>query len=199
MEQLLFYNSKIVTVSLLLCAVLATFGVMMLVRDLLHTSGTTFRRFLELRFRPAALRATSRFEESLAGFQEAADLLGRYSPDYAAVYNEANWSTLCVYLDDLGLAYGDLCKALDEGESKEALCIAEFLSSEGKELTPWKYRHISEEWEHLNNWEHELYDIVCKVIQHLEKAVLDARKLGISRGASADETLAVLERIRSQM
>ena len=199
MEQLLFYHSKIVTFSLVLCAVLATFGVMMIVRNVLLTSGTALRHFLELRFRPSALRFTDTFEAALAGYQEVAELLGRYSPDYSAVFNEANWSTLCLYLDDLNSAYTELCELLDEGESKEAMCLAEFLSSGGNELAAWKYRNISEDWEHLNDWEHELYGIICKVIQDLREAVVQARKLGIARGASADETLAVLEMIQSHM
>lgn len=199
MDPLLFYNSRIVTICVAFCAVLATFGVMMVVRSMISKGGVTLRRFVELRFRPAALRQTERFEETLASFEEVGELLGRYSPDYSAVFNEANWSTFCLYIDDLHSAYGELCDLLDRGDSREALCLAEFLAAQGNSLSPWKYRYISEEWEHLHNWEHDLYGIVCDVIDNLSKAVTQARQLGITRGGAADETLAVLESIRTRL
>jgi hypothetical protein len=199
MEQLLFYQSTIVTLSLVLCAALATIGTIMIVRKIVFMSGTTFRQFLELRFRPAALRHTERFEELLSEYQEIADILGQYTPDYSIVFNEANWTKLNLQLDDLNAAYVELCDLLCKGDSKDAMCLAEFLSSSGEPLAEWKYRHISDEWEGLADWEHELHDIVCKVIQTLWDAVVQARKLGIARGASAEEVLAVIERIRDRL
>ena len=162
-------------------------------------SGTTVRQFLELRFRPSALRHTERFEKLLEEYQAISDILGQYTPDYAIVFNEANWTKMTLRLDDLNAAYVELCELLNKGESKDAMCLAEFLNSAGKPLAAWKYGHINDEWEGLADWEHELRDIVCQVIQTLRYAVAQARTLGISRGASADETLAVLERIRERM
>ena len=199
MEQFLFYHSKVVTLSLVLCAALATIGTVMIVRRMVFMSGTTFRQFLELRFRPAALRHTERFEELLEEYQAISDVLGQYTPDYATVFNEANWTKMSLHLDDLNAAYMELCELLNKGESKDAMCLAEFLNSAGEPLAAWKYSHINDEWEELADWEHELRDIVCQIIQTLRDAVAQARTLGISRGASADETLAVLERIRERM
>jgi hypothetical protein len=199
MEQLLFYHSKIVTISLILCAALATIGTMMVVRKLLFMSGTTFRQFLELRFRPSALRCTEQFERLLSEYQEIADILAQYTPDYSIVFSEANWTRLILALDQLNAAHVELCELLNKGESKDAMCLAEFLSSGGEPLAKWKYGHINDEWEGLADWERELHHIVCQVIQTLTQAVIQARKLGISRGASAEETLALLERLRALM
>lgn len=199
MEQLLFNHSKIVTLSLMLCAALATIGTIMIVRKMVFMSGTTFRQFLELRFRPAALRYTDRFEEILGKYQEISDILGQYTPDYSIVFNEANWTKLNLYLDELNAAYVELCELLERGDSKDALCLAEFLSSGGEPLAEWKYKHISDEWEGLGDWEHELHDIVCHVIQSLRDAVIQARTLGLSRAQYANETLAALDRISGRM
>lgn len=199
MEQLLFYQSKIVTISIVLCAALATIGTVMVVRKIVFMSGTSFRHFLELRFRPAALRHTERFEELLCEYQGILDLLGQYSPDYSIVFSEANWTKMSLCLDELNTVYGELCELLKRGDCKEAMCLAEFLSSEGRSIAEWKYNYISDEWEGLANWEPELHDIVCNVVQSLRDAVLHARSLGISRGASAEETLAVIERVRAHV
>ena len=199
MEQLLFYHSKIVTLSLVLCAALASIGTIMIVRKIVFMSGTTFRQFLELRFRPAALRQTERFEELLSEYQAISDILGQYTPDYSILFNEANWTKMNLCLDELNAAYSELCELLRQGESKDAMCLAEFLNSAGEPLAEWKYGHINDEWEGLADWQHELHDIVCQVLQTLTDAVVQARNLGISRGASADETLAALEQIRARL
>jgi len=199
MEHLLFYNSKIVTLSLMLCAALATIGTMMLVRNILFMSGTTLRQFVELRFRPAALRYTEQFEEYLSEYQEIVEILGRYTPDYSIVFSEANWTKAVLSLDELSAAHGELCHLLSSGESKDAMCLAEFLSSGGEPLVRWKYRHINDEWEGLADWESELREIIFQIIQTLKGAVIQARTLGISRGASPEETLAELERIQARM
>jgi hypothetical protein len=199
MEHLLFHHSEVVTLSLLLCAVLATVGAMLMARSLVSMTSTTFRHFLELRFRPAALRHTEKFEVTLAGYQEVADLLDRYAPDYSAVFNEANWSQFIIKLAALNNAYNELCDLLGSGESKEALCLAEFLSAQGEELAEWKYHSISEEWEDLGNWEQEAYDIVCKVVETLPPAVKQARSLGMYRSTATEETLVLIDRIRAQL
>lgn len=199
MEQLLFHHSEIVTGSLLLCAVLATVGAMLVARSMLSMTGTTFRHFLELRFRPAALRYTDTFEEALATYQEIADLLDRCVPDYSAIFNEANWSKLVLDLEALKEAYSELCDLLKAGESKEALCLAEFLSAQGEELAEWKYQSLNEDWEHLAHWEHELYQIVCKVVETLPPAVKQARTLGMHRSTATEETLMIIEQIRAQL
>jgi len=199
MEHLLFHHSHIVTLSLLLCGVLATVGAMLIARNVLSMTGTTFRHFLELRFRPAALKHTEKFEYALAGYQEVADLRNPYAPDYSAVYNEANWSQLILKLEALNAAYCELCELLRVGESKEALCLAEFLSSQGEELAEWKYHSISEEWEELATWEQDLYDIVCKLVDTLPAAVKQARTLGMHRDSATEETLILIDRIRAQL
>lgn len=183
----------------MLCAALATIGTIMIVRKMVFMSGTTFRQFLELRFRPSALRHTERLEDLLAKYQEISDILGQYTPDYSIVFNEANWTKLNLSLEELNAAYGELCEMLERGESKDALCLAEFLTSAGEPLAEWKYKHISDEWEGLADWQHDLHDIVCQVIQSLRDAVIQARKLGISRGKYANETLAALDQISARM
>ena len=199
MEQLLFHHSEIVTLSLLLCAVLATVGAMLIARRALSMTGTTVRHFLELRFRPAALRRTEDFEHALDGYHEVSALLDPYVSDYSAIFNEANWSKLILRIEALNAAYNELCELLDTGESKAAFCLAEFLSSDGEELAEWKYRSVSEDWEELANWESELYQIVCKIVETLPPAVKQARTLGIHRSTANEETLMLIERIRAQL
>lgn len=199
MEQLLFHHSEIVTLSLLLCAVLATVGAMLVARSMLSTTGTTFRHFLELRYRPAALRHTETLEQALGGFQEMAALLDPYVSDYSAIFNEANWSKVILDLDSLSAAYNELCDLLDAGESKEAMCLAEFLTAQGEELAEWKYQGVSEDWEGLADWENELYQIVCKVVETLPPAVKQARSLGMYRSTATEETLMTIERIRARL
>jgi hypothetical protein len=199
MEELVFHNSQIVSVSLAVCAVLATVGAMILARNMLFMSTTSVRRFFELRFRPTALRYTEEFECIFEGYQEKALLLGNYTPNYSIVFNEAKWAKIVLTLDSVSRAYEELCGLLEQGESKDALCLAEFLIAAGEELPPWKYRRISDEWAPLAHWESEAHTTICDVVKNLWSEVQRSRSLGISRGASIDETMKVLQKIREKL
>ncbi|MEY4669219.1 MAG: hypothetical protein RL518_1918 [Pseudomonadota bacterium] len=199
MEELLFHNSKIVSVSLAVCAVLATIGAMLVARRMLFMSSASIRHFFELRFRPTALRYTEEFESLFDAYREKAQVLGNYTPDYSAVFNEANWTKLILTLDQLSSAYRELCNLLDQGESKDALCLAEFLIAAGDELAPWKYNRISDEWAPLANWEVDVHTILCEVVEDLRNEVRRSQGLGVSRGAPVHETMMVLEKIREKL
>ena len=199
MEELLFHNSKIVSFSLAVCAMLATVGAMILARNMLFLSTTSLRRFLELRFRPTALRYTEEFECLLDGYQEKARLLGSYATSYSSVFNEARWAKLVLTLEQVNRAHQELCKLLGEGESKDALCLAEFLIAAGDELPTWKYRRISDEFASLATWELLVHSTICDVVKRLWEEVPRSRALGISRGASVDETMRVLEKLRAKL
>ena len=199
MEELLFHNSKIVSFSLALCAMLATVGAMIIARNMLFLSTTSVRRFLELRFRPTALRYTEEFECLLDEYQEKARLLGAYATNYSSVFNEAKWAKLVLTLEHVNRAHQELCKLLGEGESKDALCLAEFLIAAGDELPNWKYRRISDEFASLATWELLVHSTISDVVKRLWEEVPRSRALGISRGASVDETMKVLEKIRAKL
>lgn len=199
MGELLFHNSHIVTLSLAMCAFLAAVGAMILARNMLFMSTTSVRRFFELRFRPTALRYTEEFESIFEGYQEKARMLGNYTPDYSVVFNEAKWARLILTLEKVGAAYRELCELLDEGESRDALCLSEFLIAAGEELPPWKYRRISDEWASLANWESDVHKTICEVVKNLWSEVQRSRGLGISRGAAVDETMKVLQKIREKL
>jgi len=199
MEELLFHNSHVVSVSLAMCAVLATIGAMILARAILFTSTTSLRRFFELRFRPTALRYTEEFECIFEGYQEKARLLGNYTPDYSVVFNESQWTKALITLDLVGRAYRELCELLEAGESKDALCLAEFLIAAGEELPPWKYRRISDEWAPLATWEEDVHRTILEVVKNLWSEVQRSRSLGISRGASVAETMKDLQKIREKL
>ena len=199
MEEILFHNSRIVSLSLIVCAVLATVGAMILARNMLFMSTTSLRRFFELRFRPTALRYTEEFECLYEGYQEKARLLGNYTPDYSVVFNEARWAKLVLTLEHVGRAHQELSELLEQGDSKDALCLAEFLIAAGEELPPWKYRRISDEWASLANWEVDVHTIICEVVKNLWSEVQRSRGLGISRGASVEETMQVLQKVQEKL
>ena len=199
MEELLFHKSPIVSLSLAMCAVLATVGSMILARMMLRMSTTSFRRFLELRFRPTALRYTEEFECIFDGYQENARALGEYAVDYSTVFNEVHWSRALMTLENVGRAYRELCELLEQGDSKDALCLAEFLIAAGDALAPWKYRRISDEWEPLATWEAKVHSTMSTLIKNLESEVPRSRGLGTSRSASVDETMKVLRKVRERL
>ncbi len=199
MGELLFHNSHIVSVSLAVCAVLATIGAMMLARNMLFMSTTSLRRFLELRFRPTALRYTEEFECLLGGYQEKARLLDAFTSDFSVVFNEVKWAKAMLTLDQTVRAHHELCGLLQQGESRDALCLAEFLIAAGEELAPWKYRRISDEWASLANWELQVHSTICAVVKNLPAELQRSRGLGMSRGALVDESMKVLQRIRENL
>jgi hypothetical protein len=199
MEEIVFNNSHVVSVSLGLCAVLATIGAMILARNMLFMSTSSIRRFLELRFRPTALRYTEEFEAIFNGYQEKVEVLGTYTPDYTNVFNEANWTNLIVTMDQVGDAYKELCHLLAQGESRDALCLSEFLIAAGEELSAWKYRRIDDQWEPLATWESDVHAIICEVVNNLWSEVQRSRGLGISRGRSVEETRRILEEVRKSL
>ena len=196
MGELLFYNSIIVSVSLGVCAVLATIGAMILARNMFFLSSTSFRRFLELRFRPTALRYMEELEYLIEGYQQKARLLDEYAVTYSVVFNEAKWHNLILTMDLLSRAHRELCRLLEQGESKDALCLAEFLIAAGEELAPWKYRHINDEWSPLAEWEIQVHTTLRQVVKHLWAEVQRSRGIGISGGTSIEQTMKVLEKVR---
>jgi hypothetical protein len=199
MEEILFHNSTVVSLSLGVCAVLAAIGAMILARTMLRTSTASVRRFLELRFRPTALRYTEEFEWIFDAYQEKVRLLGTYTPHHTNVFNEANWAKLIITLDQVGNAYKELCDLLDQGESRDALCLAEFLIAAGEELPAWKYRRIDDRWERLATWEPDVHAIIGDVVKNLWSEVQQSRGLGISRGVSVEETKKILEEVRKSL
>jgi hypothetical protein len=199
MVELLFYKSVIVTVSLAVCAVLATVGTMLLARNAFHMSTESVRRFFELRFRPTALRYTEEFESLFESYREPSTLLEPFTENYTNVFNEAKWATLVLTLDALSRAHQHLCHLIEEGESKDALCLAEFLIAAGDELAPWKYRHINDEWAPLANWEQEAHLILSHIIKNLPIALQQAHKIGILRDEKFQESMRVLGRIKSEL
>lgn len=199
MEALLFHNSQLVTFSLLLCAFLATIGTMIVVRRAVTISNRELRHFFELRFKPAAFQHLDKFERSLFGYQEVADLLSKYAGTFSSVYNEANWTKFIIYLSDLNGAHHEINRLLTLGESKRALCLANFLACEGESIAEWRYRYVGKEWRHLQAWEPESYQIICTVVKNLDGAVREAQAIGIHRESATDETLEVLAEIRSHL
>jgi hypothetical protein len=199
MVELLFYNSVIVTVSLAVCAVLATIGAMLLARNMFHMSIASVRRFLELRFRPTALRYTEEFECLFESYREKSAVLEPFTENFTNVFNEAKWATLVLTLEALGRAHQNLCQLIEEGESKDALCLAEFLIAAGDDLAPWKYRHINDEWAPLANWEQESHLILSHVMKNLPSALQQAHKIGIVRDGKFQEAMRILQRVREDL
>jgi hypothetical protein len=199
MEEILFHNSPIVSLSLAMCAVLATVGSMILARKMLSMSTTSFRKFLELRFRPTALRYTEEFEYIFDGYQENAQALGQFAIEYSTVFNEVRWSQAMMTLDNVTRAYHELCGLIEQGESRDALCLAEFLIATGDELAPWKYRRISDEYESLANWEADVHSTMCNLLKNLDPEVKRSRGLGTSRSALVDETMKVLQTVKERL
>jgi hypothetical protein len=199
MVELLFYNSVIVTVSLAVCAVLATIGAMLLARNMFHMSTASVRRFFELRFRPTALRYTEEFECLFESYREKSAVLEPFTENYTNVFNEARWATLVITLETLRRAHEHLCHLIEEGESKDALCLSEFLIAAGDDLAPWKYRHINDEWAPLANWEQEAHLILSHVMKNLPHALQQAHKIGIVRDGKFQEAMRVLDKIRADL
>jgi hypothetical protein len=199
MEELLFHNSTIVSVSLGICAVLAAIGAMIVARKTLLMSKRGIRHFLEFRFRPTALRYTDELECLVEGFREKVTTLERYNREYSALFNEAKWTKLTITLDEVSRAHEELCALLEQRESKDALCLAEFLIAAGEDLAPWKYRHISDEWAPLATWELDVHTILTKVVNKLWEETQTGRTLGTLRGTNVHETRKVLEKIREEL
>jgi hypothetical protein len=199
MVELLFYNSVIVTVSLAICAVLATIGAMLLARNMFHMSTASVRRFFELRFRPTALLYTEEFEGLLESYREKSAVLEPFIDNFTNVFNEARWATLVLTLEALSRAHQNLCQLIEEGESKDALCLAEFLIAAGDDLAPWKYRHINDEWAPLANWEQESHLILSQVMKNLPSALQQAHKIGIVRDGKFQEAMRILQRVREDL
>ncbi len=199
MEEILFHNSTIVLWSLGLCAVLAAIGATLMARKTLSMSTSSIRRFLEFRFRPTALRYTEEFECLLDGFQENAMILEAYSQQYPVLFSEARWSKLTLTLEHVVRAHQELCSLLERRESKDALCLAEFLIAAGEDLAPWKYHHIADEWAPLATWELDVHTILSTVVTRLGEEARRDRGVRSSRQSSLHETMKVLEKIRKKL
>ena len=199
MVEILFYNSSIVTVSLALCAVLATIGAMLLARNMFYLSTASIRRFFELRFRPTALRYTEEFECLFESYREKSAMLEQFTENYTNVFNEAKWAKLVLTLEDLSRAHQQLCSLLEEGESKDALCLSEFLIAAGEDLAPWKYHHINDEWASLSNWEQEVHLSLSHILKNLPLAIQQAHKVGLVRDGKFQDSMGLLKRMKGDL
>jgi hypothetical protein len=199
MEDIFGANSNVVTVSLIVCAVLAAVGTAFLSKSIATSIGIFLRRAYELRYRAAALRAARQFELGLEQCQERAAMVSNFSADYASVFNDANWSKSVMYLDDLRSAYDEVGALIESGDYKEAMCLAEFFCSDGVAMDDWKYAYFDEAWDHLYNWRAEQDQIMREIAVQISKVALDERKLGVVKSAVRRPSGVALEKLRKEL
>lgn len=199
MEDLIFSNSKFTSVSLLLCAVLAAIGAMMIVRSGVDSFLTIMRKAKDLRYRGQTFKYAEQFELDLEAFKDQARVLDKYTTEYTGVFNDANWSKVVLYLDDLDAAYDELCSLISRYEFKDALCLVQFLCADGSELPEWVLRQVDARWDHLYEWKKELAEVLESVTKRLGEAAEQTKKLGIERTRQRQPTLTALQHLRSKI
>jgi hypothetical protein len=199
MEDLIFSNSKFTTVSLMLCAVLAAIGTMLLVRTAVDGSFVMLRKVKDFRYRGPAFKFAEQFELELEAFKDQVRVLDKYTSEYTGVFNEANWSKVVFYLDDLDAAYEELCSLISRYEYKDAMCLVRFLCADGAELPEWILRHVDARWDHLFEWKSEVSEILQTVTVRLGAAAEQTKRLGIERTRQRQPTLTALQRLKEKL
>lgn len=199
MEDLIFSNSKFTTVSLILCAVLAAIGVMLVVRASVDNAIVLLRKLKDLRYRGAAFKYAEQFELELEAFKDQVRVLDKYTTEYTGVFNEANWSKVVLYLDDLDAAYEELCALISRYDFKDAMCLVQFLCADGAELPEWVLRQVDAKWDHLYEWKSEVSEVLDVITANLGVAAEQTKRLGIERTRQRQPTLAALQHLRDKI
>lgn len=183
----------------MLCAVLAAIGTMLLVRSAVDTALVILRKLRDFRFRGATFQYAEQFELELEAFKDQVRVLDKYTTEYTGVFNEANWSKVVMYLDDLDAAYEELCSLISRYEYKDAMCLVQFLCADGAEVPEWVLRHVDARWDHLYEWKSEVSAILDTVTNRLGEAAEQTKRLGIERTRQRQPTLAALQHLRDKI
>lgn len=199
MEEIFGGNSAVVTVSLILCAVLAAVGTAAMSREVAASIGTALRRLYEVRYRGAALGAYRDFQVALEQAKSKASMLSYFSTDYPSVFNEANWARSQACLDDLEEAYNEVSGLIEAGDYKEALCLSEFFCADGASIDEWKYRYVDEEWDHLFQWRSEQDQIVRGIAKNISNLAAEESRLGVVRSEGRRSSGVTLEKLRREL
>lgn len=183
----------------MLCAVLAAIGTMLLVRSAVDSSWVILRKAKEFRYRGVALKYAEQFELELEAFKDQVRVLDKYTSEYTGVFNEANWSKVVFYLDDLDDAYEQLCSLISQYEYKDAMCLVRFLCADGAELPEWILQHVDAKWDHLFEWKAEISEILHTITVRLGEAAEQTKRLGIERTRQRQPTLTALQHLKEKL